>query len=196
MDIGTGNGEIAALLARYFDVTSVDINVQKTLQHNFSFFEVSDERLPFPDASFDVIVSNHVIEHVRSADLHLSEMARVLASNGIIYLATPNRLWPWEVHYHIALLHYLPQRFFMSLLKKIGKYREELWLLSWPALKRKAQKHFSVCVVSDAVCKWPRHYYLNISKLVENLLSRIPLRLFRLFTFIHPTLIVVLRHKN
>jgi 2-polyprenyl-3-methyl-5-hydroxy-6-metoxy-1,4-benzoquinol methylase len=63
--------------------------------------------LPFPDEYFDVVVSNHVIEHVSDQQLHLSEIARVLKPNGVVYLATPNRLWPWEVHYRVLVLHYL-----------------------------------------------------------------------------------------
>jgi len=197
LDIGTGNGEIALYLSKYYEVTSVDVTAPPITLYadRFSFIQVTDEHLPFPDNSFDIIISNHVIEHLQNADLHLTEMARILATDGLIYLATPNKLWPWEVHYHIALLHYLPQRLFMFFLKAIGKYHEELWLLSWPTLRKKLNKYFSTIVVSSSVCKWPHKYYLNINNTIAKALSLIPLWLYKLLIFIHPTLIVILKSK-
>jgi SAM-dependent methyltransferase len=50
--------------------------------------------LPFPARSFDVVLSNHVIEHVLNQRLHLGEIRRVLADRGVCYLATPNRSSP------------------------------------------------------------------------------------------------------
>lgn len=195
LDIGTGNGEIAHHLSQYYDVTSIDLVDQNIKYKSFSFHQVTDEHLPFSNKSFDIIISNHVIEHVSNPDLHLAEMARTLAPNGLIYLATPNRFWPWEVHYNIPILHYLPQPIFMFILKKFSKYHEDVNLLSWPKLKQKSQKYFLVTVVSDTICKWPRRYFINISHSISSILSWIPLRLYRLFTFIHPTLIVILSHK-
>jgi SAM-dependent methyltransferase len=44
--------------------------------------------LPFPDASFDLVLSHAVIEHVADAPLYLRECARVLAPGGHVYLST------------------------------------------------------------------------------------------------------------
>ena len=44
--------------------------------------------LPFADATFDLVLSHAVIEHVSDADLYLRECARVLAPGGRIYLST------------------------------------------------------------------------------------------------------------
>lgn len=195
LDIGTGNGEIAFYLSKFYDVTSVDVVDQRREKDGFSFFCVTEEFLPFAERSFDIVISNHVIEHVNDAGIHLSEIARVLKPDGLAYLATPNRIWPWEVHYRVPLLHYLPQVLFMRVLKRLNKYHEELRLLSWLSLKNKACKHFSVEVVSDAVCKWPHRYYLNVNNMIARILSLIPLRLFRILMFIQPTLIIVLRPK-
>ena len=74
LDIGTGNGEIAKYLSEYFNVVSVDVVDQRVVQDGFKFVQVDGEELPFADKSFDVVVSNHVIEHVAKADLHLSQI--------------------------------------------------------------------------------------------------------------------------
>ncbi|HJT38019.1 MAG TPA: class I SAM-dependent methyltransferase, partial [Actinomycetota bacterium] len=48
--------------------------------------------LPYPDASFDAVVSLQVIEHLHSPQEFLSECARVLAPGGVLVISTPNRL--------------------------------------------------------------------------------------------------------
>jgi ubiquinone/menaquinone biosynthesis C-methylase UbiE len=44
--------------------------------------------LPFPDGSFDLVLSHAVIEHVADAPLYLREAARVLAPGGRMFLST------------------------------------------------------------------------------------------------------------
>ena len=193
LDIGTGNGEIAKYLSEYFNVVSVDVVDQRVVQDGFKFVQVDGEELPFADKSFDVVVSNHVIEHVAKADLHLSEIRRVLKDEGIVYLATPNRLWPWEAHNKIYLLHYLPAATFNHLLKRMGRYREDVFLLTWWTLNEKMKKTFSVKIVSDRISKWPLKYHMQCSPFLANILSLVPLQVYRMFTFVNPTLVVVLK---
>lgn len=196
LDIGTGNGEIAKYFSELFNVVSVDVVDQRVIQDGFKFVQVDGEDLPFADQSFDVVVSNHVIEHMANADKHLSEMGRVLKDGGIAYLATPNRLWPWEAHNKIFLLHYLPAATFNRLLKHLGRYREDIFLLSWWTLNQKMRKTFSVHIVSDRICKWPLRYHMQCSPFLAKILSWIPLWTYRMFTFINPTLVVVLKKSK
>jgi SAM-dependent methyltransferase len=46
--------------------------------------------LPFSDASFDVVVSNQVIEHLTNTDGFVSEIARVLSPGGVAVVSTEN----------------------------------------------------------------------------------------------------------
>lgn len=64
--------------------------------------------LPFVDASFDLIESMDVIEHVDDPRAYLADLVRVLAPGGLILLVTPNRLWPVEQHLGIAGPPWLP----------------------------------------------------------------------------------------
>ena len=76
------------------------------------------ESLPFPEDSFDLILSNEVIEHVQDDQLTIREMVRVLKPGGRIILFCPNRWYPFETHgiywrkeYHFGnkfLVNYLP----------------------------------------------------------------------------------------
>jgi SAM-dependent methyltransferase len=96
LDIGCGNGGIAGFFAGQGNrVAGVDVADQRKVdQDKFEFHLVGDEHLPFADASFDVVISNHVIEHVDDQALHLNEIRRVLRSGGCAYLATPNKSSP------------------------------------------------------------------------------------------------------
>jgi len=47
-------------------------------------------RLPFADASFDIILCNHVIEHVPDTPSALAELYRVLRGGGLLIVGVPN----------------------------------------------------------------------------------------------------------
>jgi SAM-dependent methyltransferase len=54
---------------------------------NVRFLEAQAEQLPFPDESFDVVISNGVIDLIPDKDAVFSELHRVLAPGGRIQLA-------------------------------------------------------------------------------------------------------------
>jgi SAM-dependent methyltransferase len=124
LEIGAGSGVIAAHVASTPDlaceVHAVDLLDQRTVRDGFHFQLVEGTALPYPDDSFDAVISNHVLEHVgeRAAQLHhLREIARILRCDGRAYLATPNRWQLVEPHYRIAFLSWLPPRVRSSYLR-------------------------------------------------------------------------------
>ena len=132
LEIGTGSGGIAHYFGTHPTlrcvVTAVDVVDQRLIRDGYEFRLVHDTRLPFADASFDVVLSNHVIEHVgdRGAQLaHLLELRRVLAPAGVGYLAVPNRWMLVEPHYRLAFLSWLPRPLrtpYLRLMRRGAKY--------------------------------------------------------------------------
>lgn len=47
------------------------------------------EAIPYDDNSFDIVIANHILEHVSNIDAALSEINRVLKPDGIAILQTP-----------------------------------------------------------------------------------------------------------
>ena len=90
------------------------------------------EALPFPDASFDLILSHEVLEHVQDDRRAAAEMARLLRPGGRAVVFVPNRGYPFETHgvfwrgrYHfgnIPLVNYLPLRLRNRLVPHVRVY--------------------------------------------------------------------------
>lgn len=75
-------------------VTGIDMDEQAIRGHkDISNRVVGDiQRLPFRDASFDLVTANVVVEHVAHPDLLLEEVRRVLRPGGAFLFHTPNFL--------------------------------------------------------------------------------------------------------
>ncbi len=51
--------------------------------------EIDMHSIPYPDASFTVVIANHVLEHVDDDQQAMSEIRRVLNLGGLAILQTP-----------------------------------------------------------------------------------------------------------
>ena len=117
LDIGTGSGVIAASLAERAGpegrVVSVDPVDQRVATEGYEFRQVADTTLPFEPGAFDLVVSNHVLDHVGGMPEkrhHLEEIRRVLRPEGACYLAVANRWVLVEPHFRLPFLSWLPAR--------------------------------------------------------------------------------------
>jgi len=124
LDNGCGVGTYITHMTEYggfvlgleFDMTRAT-EAHKQSKHILS---AASEYLPFPSDSFDLILSNEVIEHVADDLTAIREMVRTLRPGGRIMLYCPNIGYPfethgiyWHGHYHfgnIFLINYLPRR--------------------------------------------------------------------------------------
>lgn len=128
LEIGTGSGGIAHWFAHHpqlrCEVVAVDVCDNRQLHEGYAFQQVEGVDLPFEEASFDVVISNHVIEHVGDAQAqarHLSEIHRVMKPDGVGYLAVPNRWMLTEPHYRLKFLSWWPRGWRTPYLKLMGK---------------------------------------------------------------------------
>jgi hypothetical protein len=75
-------------------------------------------QLPFRDATFDVVFSNSVIEHVGDAASQ-QHFAREVARVGRAYwVQTPNRWFPVEQHLLTPFVHWLPKSWQRAIVRR------------------------------------------------------------------------------
>jgi SAM-dependent methyltransferase len=67
------------------------------------------EALPCPDASFDVVLAQDILEHVRNPDETMREIKRVLAPESVAFVTVINRLAWRDPHYHLVAVNWLPR---------------------------------------------------------------------------------------
>jgi arsenite methyltransferase len=101
LDLGSGAGTDSLVAAQMVgeegSVTGIDMRPQMLAKArnaaaamgvgNVTFVEGEAERLPFADASFDVVVSNGVIDLIPDKDAVFAELFRVLRPGGRLQLA-------------------------------------------------------------------------------------------------------------
>lgn len=99
LDLGCGTGYGTAELAKHateaigVDVAADAIDYAKGHYRAARFVEVSALDLPFADASFDLVTSFELIEHLSDARALLREARRVLHPVGLFVVSTPNKLY-------------------------------------------------------------------------------------------------------
>jgi ubiquinone/menaquinone biosynthesis C-methylase UbiE len=89
LDAGIGTGEMsAALVRRQPDILLCGIDISETMIATVQERLKGDFRcgtlaaLPYPDASFDLVMSAHALEHMSAPDVGIYELMRVLKPGG------------------------------------------------------------------------------------------------------------------
>ena len=96
LDAASGEGYGTAMLARAgaASVTGVEIDAAAVDlargKYGLEFVEGNVCALPFDNGSFDLVVSFETVEHVEDPAAAIAEFKRVLATDGILVVSTPN----------------------------------------------------------------------------------------------------------
>ena len=113
LEIGCGEGRGIALLhdkvGSYSGLDKIS-EVVASLAKEYpqaSFKQSVIPPLPYPDGTFDTVISFQVIEHIKDDKAYLREISRVLKPGGIALLTTPNIKLslsrnPWHIREYTA----------------------------------------------------------------------------------------------
>jgi SAM-dependent methyltransferase len=135
-EIGVGLGAYLARLAKNAQqAIGLDVELERSIeahQHIEQILCGVGEYLPFPADSFDMILSNEVLEHVQDDRKSVEEMVRTLVPGGRMVIFCPNRGYPFETHGifwrgnyrfgNIPLVNYLPNYYRNKLVPHVRAY--------------------------------------------------------------------------
>ncbi|MBV6394506.1 MAG: Ubiquinone biosynthesis O-methyltransferase [Anaerolineales bacterium] len=123
LENGCGVGMyVEKLAARGGRVTGLEYDFERAREaraRSPQILNAAGEAVPFPDSTFDLILSHEVIEHVQDDRAAIQEMTRLLVPGGRAVIFCPNRGYPVETHgiywrgkYHFGnklFVNYLPR---------------------------------------------------------------------------------------
>ena len=143
LDMGCGGGSLALSIAEHVkQVKGIEINedavefanqvkddhgIQNAEFEVVSLFDF-DER-----DKYDIVLLSDVLEHVSAQKLALEIAIDALKPGGVFYLSTNNKWWPYEGHYFLPFLSYLPRGLanrYVGMFRK-GRDYENYFLLSY-----------------------------------------------------------------
>ena len=102
------------------------------------------EEIPFADNSFDAVIADSVMEHVKDADVVMKEVFRVLNKGGVFYISTASAICPkqGEIRF-FPFFSWYPQRLKVKIMNWAVKKRPSLvgytltpalnWFTPWKA---------------------------------------------------------------
>lgn len=108
LDLGAGAGIVAEMNLRGLGARIAGVDLDPRVETN-PFLDEGRlgraEEIPYPDASFDLVFSANVLEHLTEPERAFREIARVLRPGGRLLVKTPNR---W--HYVPLIARWTPHR--------------------------------------------------------------------------------------
>jgi ubiquinone/menaquinone biosynthesis C-methylase UbiE len=162
LDIGCSSGIITSLLGDHFRMAigiEIDQEAIQYARNNSSstrvqFLTADSMALPFHDNSMDVVVCNHIYEHVPDADQMMDEIYRVLKEEGFCYFSAGNKYMVIEGHYGLPFLSWVPKPLAHLYLRMTGKsnyyYEKHRSLRGLKQLVKRFQIHdYTLSVIRD-----------------------------------------------
>ena len=147
------------------------------------------ENLPFPDNSFDLMLSHEVIEHVQDDRAAIIEMIRTLRPGGRVVIFCPNRGYPFETHGiywrgdykfgNFPLINWLPRKWRDQLAPHVEVYTRSDLLRLFKGLPIKFVKRSIIFGAYDNII----YRFPNLGRVLRavlQLLEQTPLRFFGL----------------
>jgi SAM-dependent methyltransferase len=173
LDCGCAEGDYTAALLRFGAEEAVGTDVAPDRVGDarrrwagvpgLSFAVAAAEDMPFASESFDGILLNEVLEHVRDDLQTLREAHRLLVPGGHLFVFSPNRWFPFEGHgaeiagvrlrFPVPLMPWLPERLTRSALQARN------W---WPHQLRRlvAAAGFEIVTVDFALPMFARYRWM------------------------------------
>lgn len=203
VDLGCSGGLFTQSFVQYFEhIIGIDIDPHalaraqnENQSPNLLFVLGSADNLPLPSDSVDLLLCNHVYEHVPDAPRLFSEIERILKPGGSCYLGAASRLTLIEPHYHLPFLSWLPKPLahrYMRLTGRGSYYYENLRTLG--GIRRLVSRFnttdYTLQVVAD-----PDRFHARDLLPKGSFFDRVPLWAWRALYSLLPSYIFILTKR-
>lgn len=123
LDLGAGAGVVPWLDFRGLGAQVIGVDPDRRVLDNPHLDEARigvAEQIPYPDASFDLVIAANLLEHLQVPHPAFREVARVLRPGGRFLAKTPNRR-----HYVPLIATLTPHRFHKWVARQRGRREED-----------------------------------------------------------------------
>jgi ubiquinone/menaquinone biosynthesis C-methylase UbiE len=142
LDIGAGRGALPHMNFKDKVKKAVGIDPGQEISGNpyLHAFEIGfgDDMPCFTNNSFDVVVSNNVLEHINDAQRFFNEVSRVTKPGGVVITKTPNL-----THYMPLIARLTPHSFHLWVNKMRGRPEVDTFPTQYKANTRAVQKQLA-----------------------------------------------------
>jgi len=195
-EIGVGLGAYLSRLAEDAQqAIGLDVELERTHEaHQFVDQIICGvgENLPFPANSFDMLLSNEVLEHVQDDRKSVEEMVRTLKPGGRMVIFCPNRGYPFETHGvywrgnyrfgNIPMVNYLPNYYRNKLAPHVRAYtRKQLEKLFKGLPVKFVQRAIIFGAYDNIIARYPD--FGNFLRKFLQFLEKTPFKVFGLSHF-------------
>jgi 2-polyprenyl-3-methyl-5-hydroxy-6-metoxy-1,4-benzoquinol methylase len=143
LDIGCGDGinilgitNILESLNFNYEITAVDFNEERLNKAKDRFPDITTGKMDIVkdkiDQKFDLIIFNHVLEHIKEDEVALRNLDSILENDGLILLGVPNE-GCLIAQIRNNVLH-----------RKILKYTDHVQFYTKKSLSKKVGMHFNI----------------------------------------------------
>jgi ubiquinone/menaquinone biosynthesis C-methylase UbiE len=119
LDVGTGTAQIPIAMCKRnsgLKITAIDLaesmltlgnkNIQTArLEDSITLVQVDSKKMPYPDESFDQVISNSIIHHIPNPIECFKEMIRVTKKDGLLFIRDLLRPFSMAELQNIVNLH-------------------------------------------------------------------------------------------
>lgn len=175
----------------------IDYEALKKAKNDYHFLDIDfmcadGMNLPFRNNTIELIICNHVYEHLPYPGKLFEEIFRILKPRGACYCAAGNALAIMEPHYNLPFLSWIPKHiahFYLRRMKRGIHYYENL--LTWWSLK-KFILMFRIHDYTIRIIREPESFAgMDLIK-PGSWITRIPIIVLKLFFPLIPTWILML----
>ena len=126
VEIGSGSGILKKHLSEYLNVRIIGTEIDReVIVDSVDTLMTDGANIPLKNSCADLVICNNVIEHASNRNALFNEMCRIMNPNGVLYFTSPLKFTPWETHYRLPFLSWLPQTLanrYLQVTRRVAEY--------------------------------------------------------------------------